>query len=59
MMVKDEIGTIIGHIEKFELSDNYEMKFVTFSELVKKRNIKDNIVINLDLRFLSFDISEV
>lgn len=25
MMVKDEIGTIIGHIKKFELSDNYEV----------------------------------
>ena len=25
MMVKDEISTVIGYIEKLELSDNYEV----------------------------------
>lgn len=60
MMIKDKIGTVIGHIEKLELSDNYEVtahEICYFSGTCEEWNVKDNTITNF--RFLSFDISEV
>ena len=60
MMVKDEIGTVIGHIEKLELSDNYEITahgICYFGGTCEEGDVKDNTV--TDFRFLSFGISEI
>ena len=60
MMVKDEIGTVIGHIEKLELSDNYEVTahgICYFGGTCEEGNVKNNTI--KDFRFLSFGISEV
>ena len=60
MIVKDEIFTVIGHIEKLELSDNYEViahGICYFGGTCEEGNVKDNAII--DFRFLSFGISEV
>lgn len=58
MMVKDEIGTVIGHIEKLELSDNYEVTahgICYFSGTCDEKGyVQDNIV--TDFKFLSFGI---
>ena len=59
MVVKDEIGTVIGHIEKLELSDNYEVtthRICYFGWTCEEGNVKDNTI--TDFRFLSFGISE-
>ena len=59
MMVKDEIGTVIGHIEKLELSDNYKVTahgICYFGGTCEERKVKDNTI--TDFRFLSFGISE-
>ena len=60
MMVKDEIGTVIGHIEKLELSNNYEVTahgICYFGGTCEEGDVKDNTI--TDFRFLSFGISEV
>ena len=59
MMIKDEIGTVIGHIEKLELSDNYEViahGICYFSGTCEEGNVRDNTI--TDFRFLYFSISE-
>ena len=59
IMVKDEIGTVIGHIKKLELSDNYEViahGICYFGGTYEEGNVKDNTI--TDFRFLSFGISE-
>lgn len=59
MTVTDEIGTVIGHIEKLELSDNYEVTahgICYFGGTCEEGDVKDNTVI--DFKFLSFGISE-
>ena len=59
MIIKDEIDTVIGHIEKLELSDNYEVTaygICYFGGTCEEGNVKDNTI--TDFRFLSFDISE-
>ena len=60
IMVKDEIDTVIGHIEKLELSDNYEVTahgICYFGGTCEEGDVKDNTV--TDFNFLSFGISEV
>lgn len=60
MMIKNEIGTVIGHIEKLELSDNYEVTahgICYFGGTCEEGDVKDNTV--TDFRFLSFGISEI
>ena len=60
MMVKDEIGTVIGHIEKLELSNNYEVTahgICYFGGTCEEGKVKDNTI--TDFRFLSFGIGEV
>ena len=60
MMVKNETGTVIGHIEKLELSDNYEVTahgVCYFGGTYEEGDVKDNTI--TDFRFLSFGISEV
>ena len=59
MIVKDEIFTVIGHIEKLELSDNYEViahGFCYFGGTNEQGIIDNNIV--SDFNFISFGISE-
>lgn len=59
MMVKDEIGTVIGHIEKLELSDNYEVTahgICYFGGTCEEGIVQNNIVSSFE--FLSFGISE-
>ena len=59
MMIKDEIGTVIGHIEQLELSDDCEViahGFCYFGETNEQGVIDNNIVSNFD--FISFGISE-
>ena len=60
MIVKDDIGTVMGYIEKIELSDNYEITahgICYFGGTCEESDIKNNTVTNF--RFLSFGISEV
>lgn len=60
VIIKDEIGTVIGHIEKLELSDNYEVTahgICYFGGTCEVGDIEDNAM--TDFRFLSFGISEV
>lgn len=59
MTVKDGIGAVIGHIEKLELSNNYEVTahgICYFGGTCEEGNIKDNTI--TDFRFLSSGISE-
>lgn len=59
MTVKDEIDTVIEHIGKLELSDNYEITaygICYFGVTCEEGDVKDNTVTNF--RFLSFGISE-
>lgn len=59
MMVKDEIGTVIGYIEKLELSNNYEVTahgICYFGGTCEEGDVKDNTF--TDFKFLSFGISE-
>ena len=60
MMVKDEIGTVIRHIEKIELSDDYEVTahgVCYFGGTCEEGDVKNNTV--TDFKFISFGISEV
>lgn len=60
IMVKDEVGTVIGHIHSAELSENYEVTAhgeVFFGGTSDEGDVKNNTV--TDFRFLSFGISEV
>ena len=60
IMIKDEIGTVIGHIEQLELSDNCEViahGFCYFGGTNEQGIIDNNIV--SDFNFISFGISEV
>ena len=57
MMIKDEIGTVIGHIEQLELSDDYEViahGFCYFGGTNEQGIIDNNIV--SDFNFISFGI---
>ena len=60
MTVKDGISAVIGHIEKLELSNNYEVTahgiFCYFGGTCEEGNVRDNTI--TDFRFLSFGISE-
>lgn len=59
IMVKDEVGTVIGHIHSAELSENYEVTAhgeVFFGGTCEEGDVKDNIV--TDFKFLSFGIGE-
>lgn len=59
IMIKDEISTIIGHIEQLELSDNCEViahGFCYFGGTNEQGIIDNNIV--SDFNFISFGISE-
>lgn len=59
-MIKDEISTVIGHIEQLELSDNCEIiahGFCYFGRTNEQGIIDNNIV--SDFNFISFGISEV
>ena len=59
MMVKDEIGTVIEHIEKLELSDNYEVTVhgICYFGGTNEQGIIDNNIVS-DFNFISFGISE-
>ena len=60
MMIKDDIGTVIGHIEQLELSDNYKViahGFCYFGGTNEQGIINNNII--SDFNFISFGIGEV
>ena len=47
MREKDEIRTVIGYIEKLELSDNYEVTahgICYFGRIYEEGDVKDNTV---------------
>lgn len=59
IMIKDKVKTIIGHIEKLELSDNYEVTahgICYFGGTCEEGDVKDNTV--TDFNFTSFGICE-
>ena len=59
MMIKDEIGTVIGHIEQLELSDDCEVitHGFCYSSGTNEQGIIDNNIVS-DFNFISFGICE-
>ena len=59
MVNKDKIGTIMGHIDQLELSDDYEITAHGFCYFggTNEYGIIDNNIVS-DFTFISFGISE-
>ena len=59
MMIKDENGTVIGHIEQLELSDDCEViaHGSCYFGGTNEQGIIDNNIVS-DLNFISFGICE-